>query len=328
MITRCILRSRRERYSSGHWLVRLLMPTAFFLCGLCESGRALTLEVTGTLIGCKLRGDLVLMTSSNWFKATFNERVCNIKTGSFGRDEVIYHEYGVLEKDSYVLEEFNTNRTITEYVEMHGGVAKHFKLDKPVRPANEAMLFLSEGGVPESNLGLLTPVWLAYGFRSPAGRTSGTAKSRAIFPITVEFLQRGGQTDVEYAMKPSTPQFLSQLREVVSARDLTRFHLRSQFGGDLTNCTYQATGWTNVGGGPSRPAFIPSGISRTTHRALSIKRSWFSMAPRFRSRFVRRCQVSLCRKSQGWSNGESSTSGLSLNIRTPRRMASYGIGNG
>jgi len=221
----------------------------FLLHCLCGESKALTLEVTGGLIGRHLQGDRLLMTASNWFKATLDEHSCNLKIGPTGANgETKYHEYGMLGDDSYVLCEFDTNHLITEYIEMHDGVAKHLKLDQPFPPANEAMLFITPEKVPGFNVTFLAPVWLAYGFRSVGGHHSGKMSSRPIFPVISDFVEQGGRADTEYTMNPASPCLLLRWRELVHPRELMRLNLHFQSPTGFTNCAYETTAWTNVSG--------------------------------------------------------------------------------
>jgi hypothetical protein len=208
-----------------------------------------TLKIGGVVTGFKYQGTNFLMSSTNWFLAAIDEERVFIRTGAPGSKEVAYHEYSDLNGNSYALTAFNTNFLVSEYVEIHGGVAKHFKLENPIKPTNEAMVFLNEGAVPEAGLGFLTPVWLAYGFHGQNKKgVSGKGRHTPLFAVAPDFRELGGQTEIEYAFNAQPPKCLTILRETFSAKDLHRLGLQTTLKGQYTNSTYEVNTWTNIGG--------------------------------------------------------------------------------
>lgn len=126
--------------------------------------QAAALEIGGVIFAKVYQASDIINTSSNWFLVTIDGKDARIRAGPMGNPSIRDFEYGILENDSYLLIHYVTDLKVTEAYEFRDGNAVKVKLAVPLAAENSATITLNNGRVPEYDLGLISPVWMAYCF--------------------------------------------------------------------------------------------------------------------------------------------------------------------
>src|SRR5580658_7405352 len=101
------------------------------------SGSAASFEIDGVITETKTVNGQT-HSSDSWFVVIDDENKFRIQAEAKESTNVVYRETGILTNGSYLLTMFNTNRTTTEYIQIENGQAKTIKLEKAIRPINDA----------------------------------------------------------------------------------------------------------------------------------------------------------------------------------------------
>jgi hypothetical protein len=141
---------------------------------------------------------------------------------------------------------YKTNITVAEYQQMENGKVTTIKLKTPMKPANDAMLFLKSGSVPKHSGSVITPVWLAY-------CSSLTFNARNVEGLRLDpmFPPPSGplataMVEVEYRVNSSPPFLVERLIERVQSSAYPRLIASLTPRSKATNVVYTVLSWTNV----------------------------------------------------------------------------------
>ncbi len=229
-----------------NFLPTFLLPILFLYT---VETKAETLEISGVISAKFYKNSAILNTASNWFVVTIDGKNTRIKAGSIGDPAISDFEYGILEKDSYLLINYVTNLLVTEAFRVEGGNSVRVKLAAPKKAENAAMVFFNNGRSPEYEVGMLSPVWMAYCFNLDSHH-SGTnyILDSPVFSMGKGFRERGGLADIAYTLNSSSPNMLQTLVEIGDSKRFEILNLPSPSHGFFTNAVYEVSMWTNVAG--------------------------------------------------------------------------------
>ena len=208
---------------------------------------AATLEIGGVISEKIYQGSEIVNTASNWFVVTIDGKNTRIKAGAMGDRSISFFEYGILDKDSYLLINYVTNLLVTESYQIKNGNAVKVKLATPRPIENSATITLYNGGVPAYDLGMLSPVWLAYCFNLGSEHSeTDHAQDSPIFSMGDDFRKLGGLANMAYTLNPSLPNMLQTLVESGESKRFELLKLPSPSRGVFTNLIYEVSMWTNL----------------------------------------------------------------------------------
>jgi len=247
----CLKRGRMQNLNKGSILKAsrsLFALVTIFVLFIFEI-QAAALEIGGVIFAKVYQASDIINTSSNWFLVTIDGKDARIRAGPMGNPSIRDFEYGILENDSYLLIHYVTDLKVTEAYEFRDGNAVKVKLAVPLAAENSATITLNNGRVPEYDLGLISPVWMAYCFNldSEHSETNHTQDS-PIFSMGVSFRKLGGLADMAYTLNSSPPRMLQALVESAHSERFEKMKLPSPFPGRFTNLVYEVSIWTNVAG--------------------------------------------------------------------------------
>ncbi len=205
------------------------------------------LEIRGQISARVYRDSSIINIASNWFVVTIDDKNTRIKAGPMGDPAIIDFEYGLLDKDSYLLINYVTNLLVTEINKVVGGVATKVKLRTPQKAQNTAMIFLNNGRTPGYVLGMISPVWMAYCFHLDLPNSETTRIQGApIFSMGKTYRQQGGLAEITYTLNSQSPFFLQTLVETGDSKQFETLKMPPPLRGVFTNATYNVLRWTNV----------------------------------------------------------------------------------
>ena len=249
----------------GFGLYGALLITLFFNNVHAATNGPTALQIKGFITRSRTPGAYGLVSWTNSFSVVFGPQVTIATIGDPASPRIESVEAGSLDNDSYLLIRFATNLLVSEATIVRDGVFTKVPLKHPLKPINDAMLFLDQGHVPDGHYGLLAPVWLAYGISHylPAKETA-IAKFAPVFPLQDDFDEHGGTGLVEYHRHKAMPFLAQSIVQCVKKESFTKVGSVPFFSGIFTNATYSVSEWTNVLGN-SRPAkftatnYLPKG---------------------------------------------------------------------
>lgn len=228
-------------------LLRLIFILFLVVAKFNSQVKAANLEICGIISATLYKDSSKISISTNWFIVELSGNKTWIKAGPMGDPIIRDFEYGLLDKYSYVLINYNTNKYATEAYQVTDGHATKIKLEVPQKGVNTAMMFVNSGRVPEYGFGLLNPVWLAYcSHLDLADSISNSTGYTPIFSMGSVFRENGGLANIQYILNSNAPHFLQNLVESGDFKRFDALDLPAPSTGFFTNAFYAVANWTNI----------------------------------------------------------------------------------
>ena len=247
------MRALQMRYIL-HFRIRFALAVFLYSFGLLAAISESTSNVKGTFSLTRIVGRQ-LISLSDWFSVTVNETNYVIRIGGLGSSNCLYTEFGrMVNGGCYVLTQFDTNTLVSEYKELNGKEFISRKLAKPVRPTNDAILWLNKGMSPmEQGVGVFEAIRLAYvqypKYKGHANLTTvGPQQVPPIFSTRDSLTEKGGLANAMIILSESPPYLLESMIQWLDADSYLSVKLVPPFATAYTNATYRVSNWTNVGG--------------------------------------------------------------------------------